>query len=132
MEDLTEPKSLGSIAPLGPPLKAMGKPPPMPIGPKECGPAAPLVGGGGCDVSTGLITRCTVLPSVTSAKQYKGWRQLAHPKIFYVCGGRAVLWAHASSRCNVSACVKGSTPRNHWILQYAIMLSDIVLNGHLV
>ena len=77
MRDLTEPKSLGSIAPLGPPLKAMGKPPPMPIGPKECGPSAPLVGGGGCDVSTGLITRCTVLPSITSAKQYKGWETLA-------------------------------------------------------
>lgn len=65
----TEPKSLGLSAPLGPPLKATGNPPP--IGPaKGCPPlSAPLMAGGACEVSTGRITRCTVLPSVTSAWQ---------------------------------------------------------------
>ena len=66
---LTEPKSLGFSAPLGPPLKATGNPPPM--GPaKGCPPlSAPFMAGGACEVSTGRMTRCTVLPSVTSAWQ---------------------------------------------------------------
>ncbi len=67
-EGLTWPKSLGFSAPPGAPLKFIGKPPP--IGPpKGCALSAELVGGGACEVSTGRITRCTVLPSVTSAQQ---------------------------------------------------------------
>ena len=62
-------KVVGVQRAAGATLKATGNPPPM--GPaKGCPPlSAPFMAGGACEVSTGRMTRCTVLPSVTSAWQ---------------------------------------------------------------